>query len=280
MTALHSRSLASRDDLRGCTKWTIERSTITRKYAGCSTTQPARCVPHRRADRGRDGRPESHPGRAAHVRFRAHRLQAHPGPADRQGDVLGRDARGRAGRAARRRPSPAPGWPGADADYLYLQQRLYASDPWPIYALTHRVANRTGWLKPLVDGLSSRLMTLLHRCAPIHSSALAQLVNEAPDAHERRRAVTLYRRTARSMHHGRLPGDERAVAGIRPRRARTAARLHHRNAAADAARLDVPPQRLPGIHRCRRAHPRDRRRAGHSADHAARSPPLARRRRL
>ena len=40
---------------------------------------------------------------------------------------------------------------------------------------------------------------LLHRCAPIHSSALAQLVNEAPDAHERRRAVTLYRRTARSM---------------------------------------------------------------------------------
>lgn len=112
--------------------------------------------------------------------------------------AVGQDAR----RVAESPPEPGPRlagrWP--DAGYLYLQQRLYASDPWPIYALTHRVANRTGWLKPLVDGLSSRLMTrLLHRCAPIHSSALAQLVNEAPDAHERRRAVTLYRRTARSM---------------------------------------------------------------------------------
>ena len=169
MTALHSRSLASRDDLRGCTKWTIERSTITRKYAGCSTAQPARCVPIDEQTVGVTDGPLSKAILAARPMYDFERIVFKP--------ILGQPiakatfsavmrAVGQDARASpkARRARPQAGRALADAGYLYLQQRTRRT-PGP-YALTHRVANRTGWLKPLVDGLSSRLMTRLHRCAP------------------------------------------------------------------------------------------------------------------
>jgi hypothetical protein len=108
--------------------------------------------------------------------------------------AVGQDARRVADSASETDVQLGGNWP--DAGYTYLQKRLYSSDPWPIQTLTNRIVNKTGPFKPTLDALSSRLM---ERFAPIESSALARLVSEAPDARERRMAVTLYRRTARSM---------------------------------------------------------------------------------
>jgi hypothetical protein len=96
--------------------------------------------------------------------------------------AVGQDARRVAESAPEGDVQLGGNWP--DAGYVYLQTRLYSSDPWPIQALTNRIVNKAGPFKPAVDALSSRLM---------------RLVDEAPNPHERRMAVTLYRRTARSM---------------------------------------------------------------------------------
>jgi hypothetical protein len=47
-------------------------------------------------------------------------------------------------------------WP--QAGYRYLQRRLYASDPWPIRALVHRIVNQAGLFKPALDVVMARLM--------------------------------------------------------------------------------------------------------------------------
>jgi hypothetical protein len=87
-------------------------------------------------------------------------------------------------------------WP--QAGYRYFQHRLYSSDPWPIRTLAHRIVNRAGPLKPVLEVLASRSATTKSMDLPCASALATNLVGAASDR-ERWAAVTLYRRTARSI---------------------------------------------------------------------------------
>jgi hypothetical protein len=85
-------------------------------------------------------------------------------------------------------------WP--QAGYRYLQRRLYASDPWPIRALVHRIVNQASLFKPALDVVMARFMDGL----PFDTaSALATKLVGAASERQRRATVTLYRRTTQSI---------------------------------------------------------------------------------
>src|SRR5258708_20095132 len=103
---------------------------------------------------------------------------------------------------ARRVAAASPGpdvrleglWP--QAGYRYLPRRLYASDPWPIRALVHRIVNQTSLFKPALDVVMARLTDGL----PFDTaSALATKLVGTASERQRRATVTLYRRTTHSL---------------------------------------------------------------------------------
>jgi hypothetical protein len=108
--------------------------------------------------------------------------------------AVGQDAR----RVAEVPPPPEAPFEGIwpSAGYRYLQYSLYAADPWPIRVLVNQVVNRAGPLKPTLE---AGVKHLISKARFTRASLLAQrLVGAAPD-HERWAAVTLYRRTGRSV---------------------------------------------------------------------------------